>query len=165
MTHDWIDFSENFRHPFTHITDVHLLFLGVCKKKFCQILVIFGLCQTSWNGCVCVCVCVCVGGGWSLSATPPKWLIIFQSKFQTSYHTYYRCAPLILFLVFLIFCQILPLFQLCRRGWHMPSYGWPYFLKKYLKPLGPLQWLCDMNWKMKFIFSRRHENYDHAAAM
>ena len=26
LLNDSIDFSENFRHPFTHITDVHLLF-------------------------------------------------------------------------------------------------------------------------------------------
>ena len=65
-----------------------ILFLGF--KIFCQILVIFGLCQTSWKG----------GGGWALSATPPKWLNRFQWNFPKFFYTYCRCAPPILFLGF-----------------------------------------------------------------
>ena len=62
----------------------------------------------------------------TLSAAPPKWLNRFQWKFQTSVHTYYRCAPPILLLGFLIFYQILPLFQLSGEATHAIN-GWPYF--------------------------------------
>ena len=91
----WLNtFQWNFPEILLHI-------LQMCTSCF-----VFGLfnflsnCGHFWtlsNKCEMV-------GRCTLSATPPKWLNRFQWKFQTSFHTYYRCAPPILLLGFLIFC-------------------------------------------------------------
>ena len=86
-------------------------------KIVCQILVIFGLCQTSWKG-----------GGWALSATPPKWLNRFQWNFPKFFYTYCRCAPLILFLDYFIFCQIVVNFGLCQTSWNWGGGHYPQLL-------------------------------------
>ena len=86
LLNGWIDFNETFQNSFKHIADVHLLFCFGFFKIFCQIVVIFGFCQTNWNW-----------WGWALSTTPPKWLNRFQLNFPEFFYTYCRCAPLILF--------------------------------------------------------------------
>ena len=86
LLNGWIDFNETFQNSFTHIADVHLLFCFLVFKFFVKFWSFLDFVKQAEKG-----------GGWALSATPPKWLNRFQWNFPKFFYTYCRCAPPILF--------------------------------------------------------------------